>query len=457
MATSARQGHSILSNALGFVVFCLALLPVLPAAQQAPETIPPLSISGDPREPNWEQRLTIMVGPEKGDLVGADDKVIQAAIDYVTRLGGGTVHVLPGTYRLRNSIFLRSNLRLKGSGSATVLLKEPSRTTRLAASSDWYDREITLVDPTGFQVGDGVCLRARNPHTKSTTVLRRTLVARSGNRFKLDRALRENFWLQGEATAATLFPILCGENIANVTITDITLDGNKKHNDFLDGNYSGCVFLQDCRRICLRGVEARNNNGDGISWQICHDVTVENCHSHDNVGLGLHPGSGSQRPIMRGNKIEHNDIGIFFCWGVRGGLAEKNIIEENRSHGVSIGHRDTDNIVRNNRIIRSGKTGVLFRVEGAPEFAPHRNKIERNLIVNTGGDSGIGIDIQGTPRDIVLAGNILRESREPKARIGIRIATAVGTVQMAANRMEGFATPIADLRKSDKAQVSPTD
>ncbi|GIS58084.1 MAG: hypothetical protein CM1200mP2_03090 [Planctomycetaceae bacterium] len=49
----------------------------------------------------------------------------------------------------------------------------------------------------------------------------------------------------------------------------------------------------------MTGVEARNNNGDGISWQICHDVVVENCHSHDNADLGLHPGSGSQRPLIR--------------------------------------------------------------------------------------------------------------------------------------------------------------
>jgi predicted TIM-barrel fold metal-dependent hydrolase len=320
----------------------------------------------------------------------------------------------------------------------------------LVASSDWYDREITLVDPTGFQVGDGVCLRARNPHTKSTTVLRRTLIARSASRFKLDRALRENFWLEGEATAATLFPILCGENVTNVTITDITLDGNRQHNDFLDGNYSGCVFLQDCRRICLRGVEARNNNGDGISWQICHDVVVEDCHSHDNAGLGLHPGSGSQRPIIRGNKIQRNDIGIFFCWGVRGGRAEKNTIEDNRSYGVSIGHRDTDNVVCDNRIVRSGKTGVLFRLDGSPEFAPHRNKIERNVIVDSGDNDGIGIDIRGTPHDIVLAGNTLRESRAAKARIGIRIGGAVGPVQLEANQIEGYATAIADLRKASK-------
>jgi hypothetical protein len=415
-------------------------------ADEKPAPVGPRAISGDAVSPKWDQRLTLTVGPEKADLVGSDDKVIQAALDYVARLGGGTVHVLPGTYRLRNSIFLRSGVRLVGSGADSVLLKEPSRLTKLAANSDWYDQEIALVDDAGFQVGDGVCLRAHNPHTKAMTVLKRTLVARSGNRFKLDRALRENFWFQGSATAATLFPILCGEEIADVAIENITLDGNKKHNDFLDGNYSGCVFMQDCNRVTLRGVTARNNNGDGISWQICHDVTVEGCHSHDNAGLGLHPGSGSQRPVIRGNKIQRNDIGIFFCWGVRGGIAEKNVIEDSRSFGVSIGHRDTDNIVRDNDIFRSAKAGVLFRTE-SPGFAPDRNRIERNRIIDSGGDQGVAVDIQGTPHGIVIAGNTIRDTRAAKGRIGIRIGKSVGPVTLDVNHIEGISTPTIDLRK----------
>ena len=83
---------------------------------------------------------------------------------------------------------------------------------------------------------------------------------------------------------------------------------------------------------------------------IRHDVSVEGCHSHDHAGLGLHPGSGSQRPTIRDNRLENNDIGLFFCWGVRDALAEKNRIEDNRSYGISIGHRDTDNLIRGNEI-----------------------------------------------------------------------------------------------------------
>lgn len=407
----------------------------------------PRATSGDPVEPDWTQRLTLTVGPQKADLVGSTDRVIQAAVDYVARLGGGTVRLLPGTYRLRNAVYLQSRVRLLGSGADSILFKEPSRKTKLAVDSDWYDQEITLVDDAGFEVGDGVCLRARNPHNGGQSVLKRTLVARSGKRYKLDRALRENFWTQSEAAVASLFPILSGENIADVVLEDLTLDGNKANNDNLDGNYAGCVFLQDCQRITMRRVTARNYNGDGLSWQICHDVTVENCHSHDHTGLGLHPGSGSQRPIMRGNRLERNDIGIFFCWGVKGGLAEGNTIRDNRSSGVSIGHRDTDNLVRDNDILRSGKVGVLFRPERGKAFAPHRNRIEDNRITDSGADNGIAVDVQGETEEITLARNQLRETRKAQARIGVRIGAGTRAVSLRDNRIEGFAVSVCDLHK----------
>ncbi len=428
------------SGILGMVCLILAGL----AHGEAPVR---RATSGDRAEPRWEERLSVTVGPEKADLVGSDDRALQAAVDYVTRLGGGTVRVLPGTYRLRNSIFLRSHVRLVGSGAASVLLKEPSRSTKLAAGSDWYDQEITLADPSGFRVGDGVCLKAKNPHSGAATVLKRTLVARSGARFKIDRPLRENFWLQGEATATSVFPLLCGEEIADVTIEDLALDGNRQQNDFLDGNYSGCIFLQDCRDITIRRVIARNNNGDGISWQICHDVVVEDCESHDHAGLGLHPGSGSQRPIIRGNKLRRNDIGLFFCWGVRDGVAEKNLIEDNRSYGVSIGHKDTDNLIRDNDIVRSGKVGVLFRPERGQGFAPDRNRVEGNRIVDSGADSGVAIDLQGVPDGVVLIGNTIRETRQPATRVGIRIGSGAGAVELRANTIEGVGTNVQDLRK----------
>src|SRR5437667_7395205 len=92
-------------------------------ADELPKNTNPRAIFGDSVEPDWNQRVTMTVGPRKADLVGTTDRVIQAAVDYVARLGGGTVRVLPGTYRMRNSVFLQSKVRLLGSGPDSVLFK----------------------------------------------------------------------------------------------------------------------------------------------------------------------------------------------------------------------------------------------------------------------------------------------------------------------------------------------
>jgi hypothetical protein len=419
------------------------------AAGAEPRPSVPRAISGDAREPSWDERLTITVGNSKADLVGRDDRVLQAAVDYVARLGGGTVKILPGTFRLRNSVYLASNIRIQGSGADSVLIKEASVASKIEADADWYDQEITIAEPKGFKIGDGVVLRAKNPHNGGATVIKRTLVAQSGKRFKLDKALRENLWRSGTPSVATLFPILSGEFVSGVTIEDMTLDGNKAASDHLDGNYSGCIFLQDCNRFRIRQVTARNSNGDGISWQITHDTTVEDCELLDNADLGLHPGSGSQRPIIRRNKVRGNAIGIFFCWGVRDGLAEKNLIEDMRRHGISIGHRDTDNLIRDNTIRRSGEVGVLFRSEDGKSFAPHRNRVEGNRILDTGAESAVAVDIQGEVETITVARNEVRETRAPMRRVGVRIAEKTRDVRLVDNRIEGFAVSVADLRKRE--------
>lgn len=412
---------------------------------QAPSAL--RATSGDSAEPTWDQRLTISVGPQNADITGKDEKALQAGVDYIVRFGGGTVHVLPGIYNLRNAVHLSSNVRILGSGADSILVKAAQATSSLAADCDWYDQEITLADPTGFRVGDGVCLRAKNPDHNGNTVVKRTLMARSGNRFKLDRAPRENLWLSGNPTATTLFPLFSGENVSDIAIENITLDGNKANNDLLDGNYAGCVFLQDANRITMRKVEARNYHGDGLSWQICHDVVVEECHTHDHTGLGFHPGSGSQRTVMRRNRSENNDIGIFFCWGVRFGLAERNILIGNRKSGISIGHRDTDNRILKNDIRNSGEAGILFREERDVATSANRNVVEANRIADSGGNNGVAIDIQGFTREVRITGNHIRDSRPPASRTGIRIGPKAAAILLAGNQIEGVQTAVEDLRQ----------
>jgi hypothetical protein len=225
------------------------------------------------------------------------------------------------------------------------------------------------------------------------------------------------------------------------------LDGNRANNENFNGNHGGCIFLQDCNRYTIRGVEAREYNGDGISFQVCHDVLVENCHSHDHADLGVHPGSGSQRPVIRNCRLERNTIGLFWCWGVKYGLAEGNKMDGNRNYGISIGHNDTDNVMRDNDITNSGRVGVLFRDEtrGA-DFWPNRNVVENNRITDSGGPDGVAVDVRGQTKDVRITGNRIRETRQPMNRVGIRVSAAAQRIALADNTIDGFAMAVDDQR-----------
>jgi hypothetical protein len=426
-------------------LFVAGLLIPTPTLSAADAAAPRATLGDSVVEPAWDQRLTVTVGPANADIVGTGATALQAAVDYVARFGGGTVKVLPGTYRLRNAVYLQSKVRLLGSGAQTILIKEPSVTTTLAQDSDWFDQEITLVDATGFEIGDGICLRSQKNGDSSGETIKRTLVARSGNRFKLDQGLRKNFWRLNQTKVSTLFPIISGEHLADVVIEDLVLDGNRTRNENLDGNYAGCIFLQECNRVAIRGVTARNYNGDGISWQICHDVTVENCVSEGHAGFGVHPGSGSQRTVIRNNRLIGNRIGLFFCWGVRQGLAEKNNIQGNEI-GISIGHHDTDNLVRGNEVADSKKVGVLFRPERGQDFTGNRNRIQNNRLVNNAAAGGFVVDIQGGTESIVLAENEIIETREAAQPVAIRLGPDTKNITLHDNRIQGFAREIEGKR-----------
>ena len=50
-----------------------------------------------------KDRAHVTVGSESGDIKGTDHRALQAAVDYVASLGGGTVEVGVGEFLMRDS------------------------------------------------------------------------------------------------------------------------------------------------------------------------------------------------------------------------------------------------------------------------------------------------------------------------------------------------------------------
>ena len=64
------------------------------ALAQLPDVARPRATDGDEHyEPDWDEQFTLSVGQSGADIVGKDDKALQAAVDYVARMGGGTIRI----------------------------------------------------------------------------------------------------------------------------------------------------------------------------------------------------------------------------------------------------------------------------------------------------------------------------------------------------------------------------
>jgi hypothetical protein len=176
-----------------------------------------------------------------------------------------------------------------------------------------------------------------------------------------------------------------------------------------------------------------------VSQRVC----VEDCQTIHNAGHGLHPGSGSQHPIVRRNRSTDNgQDGMFVCWRVQHGLFENNALQSNRRCGLCIGHKDSDNLFRGNQITRNDSSGILFRNE-SEAMGAHRNRFEKNTVLdNAMTTTGIAILIKGTHHGLVFEDNAIGYSQPCSTGVGIRAAETAKGLKADANDFRNVATRI---------------
>ncbi len=384
--------------------------------------------------------IEVTVGTDDGDFVGTDHMVIQAAVEYVGACGGGRVVLKPGIYSMGNAVYMKTGVALAGFGGDTILRRIPSTSSPLKTDIDWYDWQVELEDASGFRVGGGLMLTSLEETAKTPQATVHTIIGIDGNVLYLDSQPRMNHWLGLEAKASSISSIIRADYSENWSIHNLVLDGNREHNEYLNGNYGGAIFIQDCQHVSIKNVQIRDFNGDGMSWQVCHDVSVEDCCISNCAMLGLHPGSGSQRPVIRRNTVDKCDTGIFWCWGVKNGLAEENTISNCRI-GISTGHRDTDNLMHHNRILDTQDTAILFRPERSPDRTSHRTVIEDSHIEN----ASVGIHLSRGLEDVILRRNTI-SSKDGRMSVGILKEPGVERLILDCNTFDGVKEEVQELR-----------
>ncbi len=384
--------------------------------------------------------ITVTVGVENAGIVGSDNRALQAAVDYVAGLGGGTVYIGAGVYTMKDSLHVRRNVTVIGADKETILRKGEGHLSRLLTDGDYGEEQITVADASGFEVGMGVTVQDDHSGGFHTTV--GTIIAQvNENTFIINSPFQSDYMVHHNAHAKNTFPIISGYYVENVRIEGLTIDGNRANNERLNGCRGAGIFFYRVNRSQIIDCTVHDYNGDGFSFQQSNDITIENSISHHNANLGFHPGSGSQRPTMQNNlAYENGDDGLFLCWRVRHGTFEGNELRKNGRYGISIGHKDSDNLLRNNTVIGNVRHGVYFRNE--PEYtAGHRNRLEGNKIYNNGTNGkGSGIYIDGETNDTVIIGNEignLADGGPPTQRFGVVIGAKAKRVTLEGNRIEG--------------------
>jgi parallel beta-helix repeat protein len=381
---------------------------------------------------------SITVGKTDAPIIGGDNRALQAAVDYIAGLGGGTVEIGEGEYLMYDSLHLRANVTVRGSKGKTILRKSDGVVSALALDGDFGEQQITVEKPSGFEVGGGVAVWDDHAGGFHTTVARMT--GRNGNTFSIDKPLMADCMVQNKAKAATVFPVISGYHIDGARVENLMIDGNKDSNIHLNGCRGAGIFLYRAFGTVIQDCQVRNYNGDGISFQQSNDVSVLGCICEGNTFLGLHPGSGSQRPRVRNCIARSNGTdGLFLCWRVRHGLFRDNVMEANGRFGISIGHKDSDNLLCFNVVRQNHQDGIFFRNETLG-MAAHRNRLEENVIEDNGaGQEAAGIRIRGQTNDLVFKNNTIRDTRRGGLQtqtVGIRIEEQVGQIVLEGNQIE---------------------
>src|SRR4029453_13953022 len=104
------------------------------------------------------------------------------------------------------------------------------------------ERAITVADPAGFRVGDGVAVqdRAAVGFAGTTATLTRPL---GPHTFRLSAPLYLDYLVSKKATAKLSFPVVGGWNVKDVVIEGLTIDGNGERGGALTGCRGGVSSL----------------------------------------------------------------------------------------------------------------------------------------------------------------------------------------------------------------------
>ncbi len=382
------------------------------------------------------QEVTFTVGGEGADIQGFTNKAIQMAIDALPA-ASGTVKLLPGTFLLKDAVHVPSNVKLIGSGESTVLKRVKGYISKMVIDADYAELKATVEDASGFEVGMSVQIWDEK-HGSCWSVSTGTITDIVGNTVYFDHYLirdyhtKDNGWVSNAGSGVLV------KHAQNVVLSGFVVDGNKENTVHVDGCNGGGIAVLYSTNVLVDHVHVRDFNGEGITWQVTENVTVQNCEIEGCANIGMHPGTGSPKSRIINNDSHNNaKDGLFICWRVHHSVIKNNKFHDNGRYGICTGHKDTDDLFEGNHIYNNGSDGINLRDE-SPANSPHRNTFINNVIENNGKKGGgYGFALHGFARDLVIRDNVIRDTGGKTQRAAVFVGKDFPPFTMEGNKISG--------------------
>lgn len=379
----------------------------------------------------------ITVGGSDADIPAFTSRAIQIALHAIRERGGGVVKLNPGTFQIIGPVRLSSNISLVGSGKSTILKKCDGFKTSFVTDADWGMLKAEVKDVSGFQKGMGIQLYD-DKHNQGWDVTTAVITDIQDRVIYFDNHTVNDYLADLNGTITNGCSILEVFASENVTIADLVIEGNKSTNDYLNGCRGGGIYMYQSKNCTVENVLINEFNGDSFSWQITENITVNGCEASNGGGLGFHPGTGSDHSIVENCISHHNQgDGIFLCWRVQNSIFKNNTLYANRN-GISIGHKDTDNLFENNRVYENENHGVFFRNENE-QNSGHRNVFTNNVIENNGmRRESCGFYIGGETHDITITNNTICSTGKGNQTTAILVGKKSSKITAKDNQIAGL-------------------
>ncbi|MCJ8330815.1 MAG: right-handed parallel beta-helix repeat-containing protein [Lentisphaeria bacterium] len=300
---------------------------------------------------------------KKEDVSCAAD--IQQAIDTL-RDDGGIIQLPEMSLTLDRGLELYSDICLYGAGDKTILRKGPSRIYPLSGYHNYAMADVPLLDTNGLEVGMTVSIKDNLRGGFMTTFARISWI--DDNWVGLDRGIAMDYSADENPVLTTAYSMLFAHDSENISIKDITLDGNLAENESsMDGCRGGAIYFASCKNVTVDNVHEADYNGEGLSFQLCQSVRILDSSFSKNSGNGLHPGAGSTDVLFENCEGYKNGAsGFFFCVRANHITIRDCSFEDNDGPGISIGTRDCHNLIENCTILNNGGPGIHARFAPVP-------------------------------------------------------------------------------------------